>query len=1112
MNMKRTLFHMMQTGSLRIVVCTLALGLSATAFAQTDDEEEEEVETSIKQPDRSKLQQAAYPTITLKGVVTDQATKQPLAGIQLRALGYDRYTAMTGEDGSFTIKVPTFTTALYVYASQYLPQQVAITAGNESQTIAIKMLSDKFAPMYGTDVNYTASKTAQIDRFSVTIDGEIANKLGGDVRSILRSAVADGGASMFIRGLNSITSDAQPLIVIDGIEQDMQRSRTSLHSGQFNNILANISPDDIEKVTVLKNATALYGARGANGVILIETKRGHSMATRIDANISVGCQLVPRTPTMMDASQYRVYATELLGSPAVQQAIEQQMRIQGLQKLTFNFLDDDPTGFYYYTYHNNTNWKDEVYRTALTQNYSINVQGGDDIGMYNLSVGYVNAENTVRETAFDRMNVRFNTDISILWNLSTRFDISIARTNNTVYDDGMPASFGGALSSPTALAYLKSPLVAPYQYNKLINGGKGGFTSLLSDYDELYAALGDGYSLGNPVALFENAEGDNKNKAENTYFNVHVAPVWDFARDFKLTAGISYTLNRNAQRYFRPNVGFPSYEVEGLGRVASMVASMYAKEQNFVAKAQVDWNRQFGAHSLKAFAGARYNYFSFDNSDLSTEYRSRQNDKNPVLSLSGYPGISGVSDVWKTIQWYANADYNYMNRYFATLSLMTEANSRFGENADGLGLFGVKWAVFPSLQLGWVLTNESWFPRTRGINFLRVNAGYDVSGNDDISNYAARSSFSQVKYNQHANGAQLTNIGNDKIQWETTHKFNIGLESMMLDNRLTVGFDYFVHKTNNLLMLNTFSNPMAGINNYWSNGGKLENTGFEASVSFKPVVTKDWHVELGATVGHYKNKVTQLPNGDYTSSVYGDNNLLTAVGNPVALFYGYETKGVFSDDAEALAAGKGGYLYMLDNAENRHDFMAGDVHFVDKNNDGVIDAADKVVIGDPNPDVYGNIFATVGWKDLTLSLGFNYSLGNDVYNYQRSVLNSGSTFFNQQVASVGRWRYEGQKAELPKAVYGDPMGNNRFSDRWIEDGSYLRLKTLNLSYRVPVPGNWTWLQGLTVWAEAQNLLTLTRYTGSDPEFSIGNSVFYQGIDCGNLAQGRAFFAGVKINL
>ena len=1103
---------MMQNSSLRIVVCTLALGLSTATFAQTDDEEEEEVETSIKQPDRSKLKQASYPTITLKGTVTDLATKQPLAGIQLRALGYDRYTAMTDEDGSFAIKVPTFATALYVFAPQFISQQVGIIAGDSTQTVHIKMLSDKFAPMYGTGVNYTAAKTAQINRFGVTVDNEIANKLGGDVRSILRSAAADGGASMFIRGLNSVTSDAQPLIVIDGIEQDMQRMRTSLHSGQFNNILANISPDDIEKVTVLKNATALYGARGANGVILIDTKRGHSMATRIDANISVGYQLIPKTPTMMDASQYRIYATEMLGTPAVQQTIQQQMRLQQLQELKFQFLDDDPTGFYYYTYHNNTDWKDEVYRNALTQNYSINVQGGDDIGMYNLSVGYVKAQNTVRESAFDRMNVRFNTDITILWNLSTRFDISIARTNNTVYDDGMPASFAGTVSSPTALALLKSPLVAPYQYNKLINGGAGGFTSLLSDYDELYASLGNGYSLGNPVALFENGEGDNKNKAENTYFNVHVAPVWQFATDFKLTANLSYTLNRNAQRYFRPNIGFPSFEVEGLGRVTSMVGSMYAKEQNFVAGGRVDWAHQFGAHSLKAFAGGRYNYFSFDNSDLSTEYRSRQNDKNPVLSLDGYPGINGVSDVWKTIQWYANVDYNYMNRYFATLSLMTEANSRFGESADGLGLFGVKWAVFPSLQLGWVLTNEAWFPRTRGINFLRINAGYDISGNDNISNYAARSSFSQVKYNPHANGSQLTNIGNDKIQWETTRKLNLGFESMLLDNRLSLSFDYFLHKTDNLLMLKNFSNPMGGINRYWSNGGKLENTGFEAAFSVKPVVLKDWRVEVGATVGHYKNKVTQLPDGDYTSSIYGTDNILTAVGQPVALFYGYQTEGVFSTDAEAKAAGKNGYLYMVDNAEKRHDFVAGDVHFVDQNNDGKIDDSDKTVIGDPNPDIYGNIFANINWKDLTLNIGFNYSLGNDVYNYQRSVLNSGSTFFNQQVAETGRWRYEGQQAELPRANYGDPMANNRFSDRWIEDGSYLRLKTVNLTYQVPIPGAWTWLQGLAVWVEAQNLVTFTKYLGNDPEFSINNSVYYQGIDCGNLAQGRSFTAGVKINL
>ena len=1074
---------------------------SAAAFAQTE-EEQEEVALAIQQPKRTDMKQANYPTMQLKGQVIDLATGAPLAGVQLRALGYDRYVAMSEEDGTFTITVPEFATALYVHSPAYASQQVPI--GAASEPLLIKMLSDQFSPMYGTGTAYTATRTAEINQMGVTVDAEIANKLGGDVHALLRSAAVDGGASMFIRGLGSITSDAQPLIVVDGIEMDMQRNRVSLHDGQFNNILSNIAPDDIEKVTILKNATALYGARGANGVVLIETKRGHSMATRIDANISAGVQLIPQLPTMMNATQYRTYASELFGTiPDIN------------DYRNFYILNDDPNGYYYRTYHNDTDWKDYVYRDALTQNYSINVQGGDDVGMYNLSVGYVDAKNTMKESGFDRMNVRFNTDIKILWNLQTKFDIAISRTNANVYDDGFQADFNeNTITSPTALALVKSPLVAPYQYNNII----GRFTSLLSDYDNLLASSEsprtklNNLSLANPVAILNNGTGDNKNKAENTYFMVHIMPEWKFADDWKLTADLSYLLNRNAQRYHRPFTGVPPFEAESRGTVTSLVASMFAKEQNFVARLQADWNKQLGRHTIGAFVGARYNYFSFDNSDLSTEYRGTTDDKNPVLSASGIPGIDGANDVWKTIQWYGNVDYNYMNRYFATLSLMAEANSRFGENADGLGLFGVKWAIFPSVQLGWVMTNEQWFPRNWGINYLRLNAGYDISGNDNISNYAARTSFSSVKFINNAMGLQLTNIGNDKIQWETTGKLNLGLQAWLLNNRLGVSFDYFLHHTDNLLLLKSFSNPIGGINSYWSNGGSLKNEGFEAMVSFKPVVARNWSVEVGASIGHYVNKVKKLPDGDYTTSAYGDNNILTAVGLPVASFYGYQTEGIFANDGEAAQAGKNGYLYMQDTAGNMTAFKAGDVHFKDLNNDGIIDEADKTVIGNPNPDIYGNIFANVNYKRLTLNVGFNYSLGNDVYNYQRSVLNSGATFFNQQVASAARWHYEGQQAELPRAVYGDPMGNNRFSDRWIEDGSYLRLKTVNLSYRVPVPATWSWLQGLTIWAEARNLLTFTKYLGSDPEFSISNSVYYQGIDCGNLAQGRSFLGGVRINL
>ena len=236
MKMKSTIFNLAQTASRRLLLCTLALGLfTLPALAQSEDEEEEEVETAIKQPQR-KAVQANYPTVTLTGIVTDQATGKPLSGIQLQALGYVRYTAMTDEDGTFTISVPEFATALYVHAPEYASQQVAINTADASQTIAIKMLKDKFQTMYGNGTEYTAKGEAQIERFGVTVDNEISAKLSGDMHTIMRSGALDGGAAMFIRGLNSINADAQPLIVVDGIELDMQRDRYSLHDGQFNNM------------------------------------------------------------------------------------------------------------------------------------------------------------------------------------------------------------------------------------------------------------------------------------------------------------------------------------------------------------------------------------------------------------------------------------------------------------------------------------------------------------------------------------------------------------------------------------------------------------------------------------------------------------------------------------------------------------------------------------------------------------------------------------------------------------------------------------------------------------------------------------------------------------
>lgn len=1103
--MKSTIYNYLQRQSLRLSLCAMVLMASSMAFAQDEFDDENEFD-GFKAPKRTAIVDT-NPTINVQGVVIDNASKMPLAGVRIQTLNDNRYAAMTDGEGKFTIKVPTFATSLYVQAPKYLSQQVAIVAGDEKQEVRISMLSSAFASMYEDGTTITASNNFVSDGGGLSIDEEITQKLGGDIRTIMHSGNLDQGAAMFIRGINSINANAQPLVILDGVELDMQRNRGSLHLGDIFNMLSTISPEDIDKVTVLKNATALYGARGANGVILIETKRGHSMATRIDAKIGVGWTFTPSSPTMMNASQYRNYAVEMLGTiPEVQKRIGSYT-----DPLQFNFLNDAKDGFYYNTYHNDTDWSDYVYRTALTQNYSINVQGGDDIGMYNLSVAYVQTDKNVEATSFDRINVRFNTDIKLLYNFTTKFDMSFSRANTNLFDDGISADLNtGVVTSPAFLAMIKSPLLSPYQYNRNINA----FTSLLSDADDLYSTLRDGnYSLANPLAIIQNGEGERKNRNENTFFNVTITPTYEINRNLKVSSHFSYYLNRNSQAYYRPNLGLPSFAIENLGTVYSETASIFSKETNVLSNTHVDWNKMFGAHTIAATGGFRYTYFSYDNSDLTSQYSTKlEDDKNPTLGVANniYATVKGADDVWKNMQWYVSGDYNYMNKYFATVSVLAEANSRFGSNANGgVKMFGTQWAIFPSVQLGWVLTNEKWFPKNSAINYLRLNVGYDISGNDDISNYAARTSFNTVRYNYREIGIQLTNVGNEEIKWETTSKFNVGLQANLLQNRLSVQANYFIHNTKDLLALKSFENPIGGINNYWTNDGEVRNTGFEVSVSGKPIAAKDWHLEVGATVGHYVNEVKSLANGNYTSSIYGTDNILTAVGNPVGMFYGYKTNGVFATTADAEEAG----LYLVDETGAKQYFVAGDVHFVDMNGDGEINAEDKTIIGNPNPDIYGNIFLNLHWKRFTLGTTFNYSLGNDVYNYQRSILNSGATLYNQQVAEIAHWRYEGQSTDLPRVSYGDPMGNNRFSDRWIEDGSYLRLKNVRLTYQIPIPESWlSWLQGLSVWAEGSNLFTITKYTGSDPEFSISNNQLCQGIDAGNIALGRVFSMGVKINL
>jgi len=467
----------------------------------------------------------------------------------------------------------------------------------------------------------------------------------------------------------------------------------------------------------------------------------------------------------------------------------------------------------------------------------------------------------------------------------------------------------------------------------------------------------------------------------------------------------------------------------------------------------------------------------------------------------------GANDNWNSMAWYAQAEYNFKSRYYVQANLTMEGSSRFGQDGGDLNMFDAAWGLFPGIQASWVMTNEPWLAKIRAINYLRLTAGYDISGNDDIDYYVARSYFRAQRYLRQLTGLSLDGIGNTKIQWERTARINLGLETSLFNNRIGLAVNLYKSTTSDLLTYQSLG-YLSGLYQNWSNGGKLENKGFDINANIKLLALRNFQWQVGGSIGHYKNKVTELADGKpfVDNDVYGAT-IRTEVGQPANRFYGFKTQGVFATSEEAASAG----LYILDNngADKKY-FAAGDMHFVDRNGDKQINDADRDIIGDPNPDFYGNIFTTFNYKRLKLDVRFNYCLGNDVYNYMRQQVESGSRFFNQTTAMLRRWQVEGQQTDIPKLTFQDPMANSRFSDRWIEDGSYIRLKTVTLSYDLPLKSQY--LQGLQFWIQGNNLFTYTKYLGSDPEFTMTSAVIGQGIDLGRLGQSRSFVAGIKVNL
>jgi TonB-linked SusC/RagA family outer membrane protein len=1058
-----------------IASLTVFFGLSSTLFAQ------DQVKNLTRIDSLNDINKE------IKGYVINSANKKPIQGARISAYGKDWLTALSNEEGLFSIKLPAQETMLIVTAQGYNRQLVS-TAGT-TEGLTVSMHSETFSPDYRSSLNATNHAQQEFKGYSnvLSVDDELSMKMNAELRTIRRSGTPGVGNELFTGGFNSLNISSQPLIVLDGIVLETRQDKLPIHDGYFNNIMSAIDVEDIESIELLKNGTSLYGAKGSRGVLIINTKRSKSMVTKIDVSVSGAVELKPTQIQMMNSDDFRLYASDILG------------RMDNGQS-SYLFLNDDEEKFYYSKYHNNTNWSDYTYRNALSQKYHVTVRGGDQVAMYNLSLGFSNAQSTLNSNDFQRLNLRFNTDLSIIENLDARFDVSYSNTRRHLFDDGAPADYVSApVVAPGFLSLIKAPILSPYKYDNF-----GNLTSILEGADDYILSLGNNYSYANPLSITQFGSANNKNYQQYDLFTFVLTPKYKFSKNLVLSSDISVSFTDETEKYFMPMTGVPPFIIEGKGEVYNHAQSQYIRENNLYADTRLSWNKRLKEADFHLFSGIRIQNSTYK-SNLLSGYNTGS-DKMPNITGSlQYEEVDGSDDTWRSLVYYANTSLNLKNKYLLEGTLSLEGSSRFGKNADkGLKLFDHSWGLFPSIQTAWVVSAEEFMKNLPFINFLKLNAGFDISGNDNIDNYASRAYFQAFTFLGTATGLQLANIGNSSVAWESTSKWSAGIELNAFNNFLNLRANLFHSTTDNLITQKSLR-AVSGLEYYWSNEGALQNQGFDLSVNAKLLNKSRFKWSVGASVGHYKNEITQLPDDkSFITTAYGAE-IITQKSSPAGLFWGYKTNGVFPTSTAAAESG----LYIITSTGSRKYFEAGDMIFVD-NGDKVIDENDKTIIGDPNPDIFGNINTMLSYGNWSLHLMFKYSYGNEVYNYLRSQLESGSMVFNQSTALNNRWKYEGQDCSIPKAVFGDPMGNSRFSDRWIEDGSYLKLSRLCLSYSLPV--NSQWMQGLSVYASCENLFSLSKYLGTDPETSYSSSVLLQGIDRGLLSSGKTMIVGLKISL
>ncbi|MDJ1473640.1 SusC/RagA family TonB-linked outer membrane protein [Xanthocytophaga flava] len=1025
--------------------------------------------------------------VTISGKVTGDKD-ETLPGVSVVVKGTNIGT-VTDPNGKYSIAVPSDAKTLTFSSIGMITEEIVI--GGRSQ-IDVRLLPDitslnevvviGYGAVKKTDVTTSISSIDQKELKTLPVAGvdqAIQGRLSG-VTVTTNGGQPGGGVSVRVRGITSVNGN-EPLYVIDGVPfqnpvSTQDQSFLGGGSGQTNqSVLASINPNDIESIDILKDASAqaIYGSRAANGVVLITTKKGKAGEGKITYDTYYGIQRIPKKLPVMNLREFAEYQNSLVG--------EINEVTGGNQEIIQEFANPSLLG-------KGTDWQDEIYQQGAIQSHQLSFSGGQNKTNYYVSGSYFNQIGTLIETKFNRYTLRANIDHEIKSWLKIGFSANLNRSNQKIgLSDGFDAVTSTVLYNSPA-----SPVRDVY-------GSYVGQTRIGTS------------TFGNPFNPVAMAKFRDVRNIGTTAFGALYAEV-KILEGLTLRNEINYNFNLSSDKAFQPKVSNDSLKIDIIS--PSKLREQRTNSLFWAVKNYLNYNKSFGKHTVYVTLGHEAQASQYDYINA-----SRQNLTLNLPSLGAGQGgndsneqIGAGAGEWSMESYFARLNYSFDNRYSISATIRGDGSSTFGPNK--------RWGYFPGVSASWTISNEKFAQNLKTLNYLKLRLGAGAVGNQEVGRANSyTSNVNLITIGPFGPGSSPDNVANPNLSWESVVTYNAGIDATLFNNILDVSVDVYKKVTTDMLLstqLGLYSglgSDFGDIKTPIANDGQMTNKGIDISVTSNNIRKPGFTWKTTLVFSHYKNKLDFLNTPD--AVIRGDFNeydgspklvSLSRQGYPVGSFYGFVTDGLFTS-MEQLNNGTNWGLDVKPDGQ-----WLGDVRFKDLNNDKKIDDKDVTEIGNPNPKFTLGLTNTVSYKGFDLSIFVYSSYGAKIFNYSRRQTEGLRNQYNNQLTTVmDRYTSTNTDATMPR--YNQWHENNvRISDRYVEDGSYLRIQNVTLGYNLPkILINKIKTNNIRIYVSAQNLKTFTKYSGYDPELgAINNRATFMNVDNGRYPVPRTYTVGANI--